>query len=246
MAFSVFFALWKPNEVTFNDFLIMSQLLLNRKEKAVLLVHGFVRSCIDSLPIELIELCLSMYFLVSDSWDDIKSSPIYTFSEDGIIEFKEKPVWRHPAFGKLAVAKGETMEWEFKITSTESNGYSWKAIMIGIIQSDKNSKEIDGLFTSTPTGMAYYCHGGEKYNKNGGVRYIQNAIKSRIKKDHKYVFMSLDMTEEKGTLSFKTSVDGKEYVDHGIAFDDIDADLDYSLAVALNTKQPGLQLLSPS
>ena len=66
---------------------LLSELNANRKVKAELCIHGYVRlnyHGYTQIPAELMQLCLSMYFLLIDTWNKSKSNSFYKFSKDAI------------------------------------------------------------------------------------------------------------------------------------------------------------------
>ena len=79
-------------------------------------------------------------------------------------------------------------------------------------------------------GMGFYLHDGEKYNdKEIDNDYIEHS--SIV--GHNVVIKRLDLSTSKGTESFKTPKLSDDMIDHGVAFDDIDVNKDYRMAVCM-------------
>ena len=196
---------------------------------------------------ELLQLCLKMYLIDSDSWSVQLSNPCYNFDENGLATVEDDRGAFPSAFGDLVIGKGESMEWKFKLkTKAGAN-----AIMIGVIEEDKAEKARDTLgeffacINKTEGGRSFYCYLGTKYASHGvdTNAYIGDTIFEKVK-HHNMVIMTLDMTENKGILSFKTGkFKDDEIIDHGVAFNDIDVEKKYRMAVSLWSALENVQIV---
>ena len=206
------------------------------KIKAEMSVYGYIRRHyrhFNEFPLELLQLCLQLYFMAMDSWNALKSHNRFTF-QDGLATVSAG--LSHPnAFGNLLLSKGDMMEWKFEIC-----GPFPEATMIGIIDSDKAKPSMGHYFASYKNenhGMAYFCYDGKKCSsKCRQSDYVDESIRAQVVAKHNKIIMILDMTGDKGLLSFKTGKDSDnldDFIDHGVAFDDIDVSKTYCMAVSM-------------
>ena len=124
----------------------------------------------------------------------------------------------------MIITKGDTKIWRFRFLEENSD------VIIGIVNSTKRDKHAKGLspfmhsmdFDScgiyTKDGRIYSCKIDE-YEKDYATRCDMNDI----------LTMTLDMTgDEYGTVSFKMND-----TDYGIAFDKIDVNKTYCMALSM-------------
>ena len=233
---------------------------LKREIKAELSVYGYIRENyghFEAIPVELLQLCLEMYLIKLDSWSTKLSNTRYQFNKNGLAALGAND--NNPgdlfslktfpnAFGDLVIGKGELMEWKFNRNSQRN--FKDAAVMIGIIEEDKTKQARDNIgnffacYKRTEGGRSFYPHNGKKYgSKCLANDYIDSNMLEKVA-DHETVMMKLDMTRNKGILSFKTgNAEKDEFIDHGIAFNDIDVEKKYRMAVSLWGKSETVQIV---
>ena len=97
---------------------------------------------------------------------------------------------------------------------------------------------MDGEFCSVwgngNPGMGLYLYNGQKYKHKLVDTFYTDS--SSIQ-ENDIVIMTLDLTASNGTLSFKTGKSNDEgnerLIDHGLAFENIDVNKDYRMAVSM-------------
>ena len=224
-----------------------------REAPAECLVHGWIRENYEyyKMPTDLIRVCLSMYFCIIDTWNQTKSNLVYQFSKHGMVRVNKPDTlmggnisWN--AFGELIVSKGDIMEWRFKI-HTNSLRRNKPAIMIGIAEENDSVYDSDKCFANHGNldgGRAYNTLTGDLWSANfSGKEYnISDDID-----DDNIVIMTLDMTGNKGLLWYETGTldlyDGLDCIYHGVAFDDIDIEKSYIMAVAVWSNCESIQII---
>ena len=198
----------------------------------------------NKIPIELLKLCLKMYFVRIDSWNKELSKSIFAINKL-TLSLNRSATGYPNAFGNVIVRKSEIMEWKFKIPLGDH-----VAIVFGIIEADKARNDIQTDFCSVwgdaNYGVGFYTYNGKKYS--GTVIQIGHdyAEYSSIK-DHDIVIMTLDLKSEKGKLSFKTGKSNDEnngiLINHGVAFGDIDVDKDYRMGICMFSAKYFVEIL---
>ena len=195
---------------------------------------------------ELLQFCLELYLIKIDSWNVSLSNSRYNFDDKRLATVSSGGKTFPNAFGDLIVGNGEIMEWKFKLT----NATEAKPIMIGVIEEDKAELTRDKLgdffacTKKTEGGRAYYCYLGMIYGSNHKDQgYITDSFEETVKK-HDMVIMVLDMSKDVNTLSFKSGYFGKdELIDHGVAFDDIEPNKKYRMAISVYDEDDNVQII---
>ena len=88
-----------------------------RKERAELCIHGYIRKNygkISTIPVDLLQLCLELYYITRDSWSVKLSNSRYTLTEQGLARLdayrRMSSAWPN-AVGDFVIQKGEIMHW---------------------------------------------------------------------------------------------------------------------------------------
>ena len=119
--------------------------------------------------------------------------------------------------------------------------------MIGVIEEDKAEKARDNFgITKTEGGRAYNCDLGTISASHTDIKpYIQNTLFFGEVMKHDMVIMTLDLTGIQGTLSYKTGYfdHEDEMLDHGIAFNRIDVNKKYRMAISLWNLVEDIQII---
>lgn len=228
-------------------------MMSTRKHRGQLSVWGYIRNNYsEEFPVELLQLCFAMYFINIDSWDRKLSNLLFAFHENKVELDNNARGWPN-CFGKSVFSRYDFMEWKFKISYGPHLKRYHRAIYIGIIEADRaiNFRQNTAKFCRSKNGMAFYVVDGKIYGD--AVVYDSNHgeyAKSKISliKEHDLVIMTLDLNPPKGTLSFKTGKcndeGDEEMMDHGIAFDSIDVDKKYRMAISMWTSLDFVEILS--
>ena len=178
-----------------------------------------------------------------DSWSKHLSDPVFVIKEQELSLAEDQ---NYPnAFGELVLIKNQFMEWTFEVTSTKLRFHI--PAVIGIIEADKAKNDLDLDFRgSEHPGMGFYLYTGKIY-RHTGIDYVDKPLQLFAGQETVAVKMTLDLTLSKGILSYKTgrsNDEGKmEFVDHGIAFDDIDANKSYRMAICFWERDLLVQML---
>ena len=200
-----------------------------------LLVYGYLRLHCNyhknnNIPTDLETLCVSIYrnLLDKDIKIEHKTDEWRQEISHKHLEFLEsyntvtKSLWPNTcfnAFGSLMIGKGEIKIWKLKLFSIDP------AVCIGIISADRFHPNKDKLFFDEETSFGIYTRNGCKYQNKEPKKadYFVNCDQNDL------IAMTLNMTgKEFGTLSFK-----KNNTDYGIAFDNIDLNKKYYIAVSI-------------
>ena len=225
--------------------------------KAEFCVHGYVRmhySNYYQVPMDLLKLCLAMYFGRVDEWDPKLADPRYIFAENKVATIK----WTDGvhgacpnAFGEIVVSEGDVLEWKFKIACKNAYNHEQnkKAIMIGIIESDAANDIFSKSFAAESDkhdAYAYYCFNGQMWVNNekyagGKFQYVSYEDFATVV-THKMITMNVDMTGYQGRIAFKTGNDSTT-IDHGVAYDGIDINKKYRMAVAMMSEDASIQII---
>lgn len=198
-------------------------------DKQKLFVHGFIRKyCVSStMPNVLKDLCFTFYFIACDAWNMDDSNKDFQVDEKNILSVKaDKQNRFRTAFGTVVISKNEMFIWEFQIIAECMTRYNDRNVMIGII----NIKEAN---RDKHNGGSYFCdnrRGGYGYYAYDGERFHPPHSRDKYGKPAKrfdIITMTLDLTNEKGILSFMVNDE-----DQGILKDDINVNCDYCMAIS--------------
>ena len=178
-------------------------------------IVGYARkySSVKSIPQDLVDLIIAMYFDDKDEWDLKSSSPSFNFDKNTIIgpqcKIPDHQYYRdhYYAFGSIVIGEGENKTWKLKLKSI-----CGESLYIGIIA--VNDKEIkhDG---------AAYDHAFIQLNNAFG-KYVGNRVTGDV------ISMRLEIGYMHATLSYK--INGREF---GTAFKNINISKTYCLAVSM-------------
>ena len=218
---------------------------LRDHKECILCVHGFIRRYCR-ISDELIQLCLLMYVTNTDMWDAtlpmMKTDRYYKFDNtQRVATLPEKFSWR-AAFGSIVVKKGSLQKWILNRLKLNSR---IPGAIIGIIEADWATVSpgnfirsnayadytYDAYALSLVTGQK--CQGqnyGEYVGRNKYIVYdtITMILDMRGIDDDKY-----------GTLSYKIGE-----TDYGIAFDTIDLNTEFRLALSLCWDNDGYEIIA--
>ena len=211
---------------------------LTVQSNAELCVYGFVRQyCIDcEMPDELIQLCLVMLFIPIDIWSaEFDKNENYKLNADSSIATKKAGSWS-PIFGTFIVKKGDIQTWKLKRNVT-TKMFDVDGV-VGIIDIDSRV-ESHGYFGTGPYdsyGLSFSS--GNKVSRESFKKYA----KKRVGVDQTLITMVLDMTitdnKKFGVLSFKLNDE-----DLGVAYDDIDIEKKFCLAMSLIWDEDGYEIV---
>ena len=170
-----------------------------------LLSFGFVREyChrnnIEFPPEDVISL-FALWLILGDRFDEDLSSEHIEFStkyHDTYGEYQQITTDRwQAAMGKIICKKGDKQAWSFKL---EGN----KRIMLGILDVSKSAMIRDEHvqdFSSIPGGYGLFLHDMRKFYGSWELGYFEYSEQFNLKGDD-VISMELDLTKEKGVLSF--------------------------------------------
>ena len=227
-------------------------------KQAELCIYGYVRKHYPNfyqVPVDLLKLCLAMYFGRVDEWDSELSDARYNFGENKLATINWIAGQSNAcpnAFGETVISEGDILEWKFRIAGKNAgvmHAQNKKAIMIGIIESDAEYDTLQKSFAANSDkhdAYAYYCFNGQMWVNNeqyagGKFQYISHEDFDLVV-THKMVVMTVDMTGYNGRISFKTG-DDSNTIDHGIAYDGIDVNKKYRMAVAMMSEDASIQII---
>jgi len=139
-----------------------------------------------------------------------------------------KSKWgRSTSYGRVIAKRGEKHNWKIRINQTQ-NGW----ITIGVsYQNDPQRNTEKYNFTTDQMGFGYYLCDGEKCTNGKWEPYTSK--KNYVSGD--VIDVCVDLRSENGTLSFN---------DFGIAFDDLNINEEYRLAVYIETEGDSVTILS--
>lgn len=229
-----------------SSFLVLSAMASLDKEREALhklLVHGYIRrNCIVyEVPQVLVELCSLMSVKLYEKWNEKISNSDFIFTQrlksDGQICRLRKGQrsinkWRN-SFGCVMVESGESHEWNLRIVNVASSaqfgsGRLKRSVMLGVVNTSyPDIGALDSYFCESKYqprvhGYAFYAYDGCVFcNKAKKRKYGQPWDQNDV------ITVTLDLTQEKGRLSFKINDKAQ-----GIAFDDIDTNHSYCLAMS--------------
>ena len=207
---------------------------LDRKS-AELCVYGYIRRyCIScQLPDALIQLCTLMFFVNIDTWNisgEFLPCAFYDIGKENRLATRKKLGWSNwkVIFGTFIVTKGEIQTWKLLADAT-----SHRKAVVGVI--DLNARGIcEGYF---PSAQGSYDAFGLSLESKTPVKtgmntsYFRMVSMERVREADK-IEMTLNMTvndnKKYGTLSFKLNEE-----DLGIAYDNLDIEKEYCLAVSV-------------
>ena len=204
-------------------------------------VRGFVRRyCLsDQFPDDLMQLCVSMYFINVDRWSlDCDS---FDFDKDCTSAIKKGDGWQS-VFGTIIVKKRQVQTWKLKQCKANSQTNQWYqhpfnrnnfAARIGIIAVD-SIQNCDANFSSSSYGYALSLSCGGKCNNDNLVDYLRKGPEYED-----VITMTLDMNHHDyfGQLSFKIND-----IDCGVAFF-VYLETKYCLAMSLFYQDNGFEIL---
>ena len=210
-----------------------------RQELGKLCVYGWVReNCIDiNMPDAIQNLFVLFYVILADRWNTEILSGMKIDEERNSVTIKGLG-WLK-AFGTDIIKRGMLNTWQFKLGAsadidTRPGAYhdDTMAVLIGIMESDKIFVDDGSSFVmkdsagSRVGGYAFYTYLADvKHDEWFGKAYGEKCKPGAV------VTMTLDMTQKEhknGTLSYIIN-----NTDYAIAFDDIDIDKEYCLAVEM-------------
>ena len=202
-----------------------------RQYLAELCVYGFIRNHSlkpNTIPDDLINLCLSMYHNVIDKWDEeISDKKIIFEVQTGNAMLLRKDVWQSyvmsDAFGSIIVEQNEIQIWEFRTLSE---------LYLGIIDNNTFDQNRGWMFNYRKNAYGLSTRNGNKICSEYGTE-IRSGKEYAVKcTQNEIISMILDMTGDRyATLSFK--INDKDY---GIAFDKINIHNAYRMIVSLYTE----------
>ena len=220
-----------------------SRIIRHGEESQEFLVYGFMRRIdIDQeIPEDIKQLCLSFYRILRDKWNPaISNSSLKINNETGEIYVADGyDSWKN-AFGSFIIKKGDIQTWKIKITNDSSHqwGIRDRHVSFGVIEYKSNNQ----LFYRNMTQNAF-CNCDEESAINNAYAYSTNRGDLMCSDDYRISYgtgcqkddilsMTLDLQQTEnnhyGTLSF-----GLNDKSLGIAFDDIDINKKYCLALAI-------------
>ena len=238
-----------------------SSSVYNKNELQKLCVHGFIRIYAISMmiPNELIQICLAYYLILMDDWNEellCKGFEIKENKELSLIKSRAKGTlesW-HTAVGSYVVSNGSKYEWNFKVHRDENvdkNIYSSEnkvAILIGITPwpiHDELLKHLEEEYLTRDNkwgSHAYYAYDGDcegtlgtidgTYSKHGPVCKDQDTLK-----------MTLDLTKEKGELSFVVTSAADSQTHSFVGVSKIDVNHDYVMGVSFCDPCESIQII---
>lgn len=195
------------------------------KLSAELVVSGFIRiHCIhrDNCPMDIQNICFLMYFQV---WDNQTSNKILS---NYIIchpcENKLYTSW-YDTVGTMSVIKGVSFIWKLKILS------QGRSLFIGIIDKDTYKQYEGYIFPNRDNGYGFCTTNGRIYSKTA-FRTRQGVLYANKCNENDVIRMELNMRQliqgKYGTLSY--TINDR---DCGVAFNQIDSNLQYLMIVTL-------------
>ena len=203
----------------------------SRQESHTLCVYGYVRECCSLykilIPDELIQICFVLYFIKSDCWNALLGNARdFEFkNENRIAKQVGNNGWTN-LYGSIIVRKGDIQIW--KLMRCCDDDLIHNHGVLGIMAST-HSKTISNAYFTKATKEAHAISmltgtlQGSEYNKKSSWRHDGSSI---YKGDT--ITMTLDMTKENVTLSYKINEK-----DLGVAFNNIDIDKEYCLALSV-------------
>ena len=190
-------------------------------------INGYLRNNYadyNQIPQDILRLLALFYIIPLDSWDKELSAQMIIDDEIGLIKADESQEgifnW-YNAYGTDIVKNGMSNTWKFQVdTIRQGNNDKSLWVVIGIIERNKIS--VRQNFIENGRGFAAY-YGEIKQNGWAAVKkYGCKCYPASV------IQMNLDLTNENGTLSYV--INGEDF---GIAFDGIDNDKEYCMAVSI-------------
>ena len=163
-----------------------------------------------------------------DQWDiDRSDERLYINVDTGIIETKRdnKPYCYLNAFGSVIVKKGDVKTWHIKPLECS---IPWLSVYVGIVESNKASKDMTGIFCNN-AGIAYYGDDGCVRFQSEERYPVDRLGRWWFFPDAETIFMTLDMNV--GKLMIRKG-------HNEIAINQwIDLNKEYCLAVSIPNQQ---------
>ena len=190
---------------------------------AELCVTGFIRICggID-IPQSLEKLCLEMYYELVDTWDATDSDQGLKFDLENQIVIRPRGLestWII-AKGTIIIRRGEVRTWKIKVLNPIQD------VCFGI--SDIEAKTHVGYLADRLNSLGLGLDNGLLYSVDGFNGYAKQYTRHYINIDD-VISMTVDMTGDTfGTVSYEIR---DEYC--GIAFDKINIDKQYTMAISM-------------
>eukprot|EP01084_Bolivina_argentea_P177841 307529_1 len=201
-----------------------------------LLVYGFTRIyCLPKdMPPELKQLCYQIYLRLYaiDEWNNkIRCKGLIFDGKNNIVKVDNSAQHQWlTAFGCKIVTKGQMMKW--KLTQAYFETTLDNDTVIGIIDADQLSKTIFGYFAAKNGGYGVFSYSGRKNSNGLFEHYASSWARTEV------IEMTLDMKGQYGILSY--TINGKDY---GLAFDKIDINKGYCLAVSVFWNEETYQII---
>ena len=208
--------------------MIMASYIERRKDLAELCVHGFIRLHCTAydIPQELQQLCLSMYFIIIDRFSINLSNNNLEFDMNNNTMNKEDATWK-TAYGEMRIQKGDIKVWRIKLLKNVN-------IFLGVISCDEIIKT--SIFVFKPQSFGIFARNGRKFSRECECGWLGKEYANGCDPDTENVIaIILDMTckdnKKNATLSYKINDE-----ECGIAFDSINVNKSYSLALSAGDK----------
>ena len=190
-----------------------------RKLRNVLLINGYVLDFCNSskiiIPSAIINLCVDYYSLFFDVWNRFKTDANICIDRNRV---HADGMSLKNAVGSIRVSNGEVFEWNFRICQ-RGNQFTSMAIGISDVDNmvDESMQKADSYF---------FLHNAMKFTLNTNEKYGMEWLESDM------ITMRLDMTDNKGRLSFAQkhyTHQEHNFRDFGAAFDQIDVNKTYCM-----------------
>ena len=204
-------------------------------------VSGYLRKYCTKLPTELVGLCIVT--CCTDFWNRNRSPKALQITDDAAVsavkvKYKHGHQWLS-AFGSLVIQKGQCKEWSlrqyaqppYQIRKCNDN-------VIGIIATDKISSFDDVFVSKKNGGYGIFSRNGRKMHAGKGSEFCTGW--PRLDNSRRFletIVVKLDMTGKYGVLSYEMDFKRK------VAFDSIDIDKTYCLAVSMFWIHDGFRII---
>ena len=212
-----------------------------KEELQQLTVYGYIHEQIKDIPDDITYLCYQFYLRVFDEWDiDKCNKGLIIDAETGIIQIKYNNNNKRNflnAFGSIIVKKGQVETWKFKPKTAPTNDRLPLPIGVGIVESNKASKDMElaFFFGHNAAGIGYFGHNGYVYGKDGAVNLSTDNPLGLRWKFPEIITLKLDMKSKPelkmrqfGTLWLTKGDNDKETV----ICNEVDLNKEYRVAVA--------------
>lgn len=208
------------------------------KSKEHCLVKGYIKNFYDQYIITDIAKNITLWFGSRyDIFDEMNSSNQISISKcnnDGLMikRIKKWDSYHYNAFGYNIISNGEIKTWTLKLIKTKPRFTS--CIQIGIIQSNTINPKMQGSFCQMThfNGYGVYAKNGRLFHGSYYCPHSSKYYRIPALSTGDVIKVTLDLSnkaEKGGSLTFNINDSKKDFK----AFNDIDKNLNYVLAIAL-------------